>query len=149
MRSLLGLAVRLLVPRQRIGIAVVGFDDGGRILMLHHVYHPTVPWGLPGGWLDRGEIPAKCALRELREETGLSAVLGPVVHISRELVPPHIAIAYLARIQPGPVQLSSEIIEAEWYKYDALPEPVLPFVRKAISAAVSFRDKMLTGDGEV
>lgn len=106
--------------------------------MLNHVYHPTARWGLPGGWLDKGEAPAECALRELEEETGLSAILGPVVRVTHEAVPPHIGIAYMAKIMPGEIQLSSEIISAGWYGPDDLPEPILSFTRDAIKAAVSY-----------
>lgn len=106
--------------------------------MLHHIYHPAVSWGVPGGWLNRGEAPAECALRELKEETGLSAVLGPVVHVSRGEFPPHIDIAYSAMIQPGEIELNSEITAADWYYPDALPEPLLPFVRESIKAAIPF-----------
>jgi 8-oxo-dGTP diphosphatase len=134
----MGLAVRFYVPRQRVGVALVGFDEEGRILLLNHVYHPSVRWGIPGGWLNRGEAPADCALRELREETGLSADLGPVVYLSRESIPPHIGIAYSAKIQPGEMKLNSEIMAADWYYSDELPEPLLPFVRESIAAAISY-----------
>ena len=134
----MGLAVRLLVPRQRIGVAIVGFETNGRILMLHHVFHPSAPWGLPGGWLDRDESPTDCAHRELKEETGLSVELGPIVYVSREEIPHHIGIVFLGRIQPGTITLSSEIIDKGWYSHDALPEPLQPFVREAIRAAVSY-----------
>ncbi len=137
-RKLLGFAVRVFVPKQRVGVALVGFDDEGKILMLNHVYHPAARWGIPGGWLNRGEAPADGALRELKEETGLSAVLGPVIHISHEPIPPHIGIAYSARIKPGRVDLSSEILDADWFAFDDLPEPILPFVRDSIVAAISY-----------
>jgi hypothetical protein len=74
----------------------------------------------------------------LEEETGLSAVLGPIVYVSRENIPPHVGIAYSATILPGEIILSSEILAAEWYYPDTLPEPILPFVRESISAAVSY-----------
>lgn len=144
-RILLALAVRLVVARQRVGVALVGFDDDGRILMLNHVFHPVARWGVPGGWLNRGESPAECALRELREETGLTAKLGPVVHVSHERIPPHIGIAYAATIESGEIRLSSEILEADWYKHDNLPEPILPFVQDAINAAISYPDKSMNG----
>ncbi len=145
----MGLVVRILVPRQRVGVALVGFDEEGRILMLHHVYHPTVSWGVPGGWLNRGEAPAECALRELEEETGLSAVLGPIVHVSRENIPPHVGIAYTATIQPGEIRLNSEILAADWFYPDALPEPILPFVRESISAAASYPAQDIGYKGEL
>jgi ADP-ribose pyrophosphatase YjhB (NUDIX family) len=137
-RTMMGLAVRLIVRKQRIGVALVGFDRDGRILMLNHVFHPVARWGVPGGWLNKGEAPARCALRELEEETGLSAVLGPVVHVSQESIPPHIGIAYAAKIEPGQLELSSEIIDADWFASDELPEPILPFVRNSIEAAISY-----------
>lgn len=130
--------VHLTVPRQRIGVAVIAVDDQERVLLLRHVFHPFTPWGLPGGWLNRNEAPAEAALRELKEETGLTAVLGPVVHIVRDSRPAHIGIAYLARILPGPLTLSPEIIEGKWFAVDDLPAQLLPFVRSAIERALVF-----------
>jgi ADP-ribose pyrophosphatase YjhB (NUDIX family) len=138
-RQLLAGVVRAIVPRHRVGVALVVFDAEDRILMLRHVFHPTAPWGVPGGWLDRGEDPAACALRELGEETGLAASLGPLVHLSFEQTPPHVAVAYAAEVISGPLKLSTEIIEAGWFAADGLPGPLLPFVQAAIDAAVAER----------
>jgi NADH pyrophosphatase NudC (nudix superfamily) len=75
-------------------------------------------------------------LRELKEETGLSAELGPVVQISYESPPNQLAVAFLGKLKPGSMKLSSEIIEAKWFRADALPQPQYPFVKRAIFAAV-------------
>ena len=136
MRFVLALGVRTFVPRQRTGVSVVCFNDDQRILLLRHVYHPSVPWGLPGGWLDRGESPAECARRELREETGLEIKLGPVVCVGRESSPDHVGISFIARLIPGNLQLSSEIIEARWFRPDDLPAPLQTFAHKSITVAV-------------
>jgi ADP-ribose pyrophosphatase YjhB (NUDIX family) len=129
----------------------VGYNREGQILMLRHVFHPFAPWGLPGGWLEKGEAPADCAIRELHEETGLSAELGPIVYSSFESVPAHIGIAFLATINPGSLELSAEIIDAEWFEPKILPEPLLPFVRNAINAAnqrMNQRNRMERGKNE-
>lgn len=137
MQRLMVLGIRAIVPRHRIGIAVVALNGEGQVLMLKHVFHPYAPWGLPGGWLDRGESPRRGALRELREETGLSARLGQVLHISRQPDPDAVNIAFLACELEGEMQLSSEIIDARWFAADALPEPLFVFTRDAIEAAVA------------
>lgn len=137
MQRLMLLGIRTVVPRHRVGIAVVALNDEGRVLMLKHVFHPHTPWGLPGGWLDSGESPRRGALRELQEETGLSARLGRVLHVTRQPDPDAINIAFLACDLEGDVQLSSEIIDARWFAPDALPEPVFVFTRDAIEAAVA------------
>jgi len=133
---LMVLGIRTVVPPVRIGVAIVGFNEREEVLMLRHVFHPATPWGLPGGWLAAGEAPADCALRELREEAGLSAVIGPPVHIARDPHPDHIGIAYLGWIRHGVPTPGPEIIEAQWFAPADLPRPLLPFTQQAIVAAL-------------
>ena len=47
----------------------------GRVLMQHRAEWTSMPltWGVPGGARDSHETPAEAALREAREETGLTA----------------------------------------------------------------------------
>lgn len=143
MQRLMVVGIRTVVPRHRIGVAVVAVDEDNRILMLKHVYHAYVPWDLPGGWLDRGEAPGRGALRELHEETGLSARLGPVLHVSRQAYPDSINMAFLAYDVQGTIQLSSEILDACWYAPERLPSPMHPFTRDAIRAATDRRTRPL------
>ena len=126
-----------MVPQQRVGVALVLLNEVEQVLLLHHVFHPVAPWGLPGGWLNRNEAPAVGGLRELREETGLTAVLGPVIHVTYETKPNHIGIFYLAWAEPGTLSLSAEIIEAKWCPVDQLPGGMFPYTRAAIEAAVT------------
>lgn len=135
MRPLMFLAIKILIPRHRMGVAVVCVDAQNRILLLRHVFHPIAPWGLPGGWLSRGETPADCALRELKEETGLTADICQPLHVDRASQPGQIIIAFLASTNPGPFCLSSEIIDARWFRYDDLPKPMFDFECQAIRAA--------------
>jgi ADP-ribose pyrophosphatase YjhB (NUDIX family) len=137
-RSLLALAVKLLVARHRAGVTLVCFNHEDQLLLLRHVYHPSTPWDLPGGWLERGESPDECALRELKEETGLAADLGPVVRLTREKTPSHIGITYMGRVEGSVLEpvLSSEILEARWYAADALPRKLRPATRLAVESAV-------------
>ncbi|QDU73026.1 NUDIX hydrolase [Mucisphaera calidilacus] len=58
----------------RIATLCYLFDDRGRLLLIHRRKHPNRDLYSPiGGKLDTvsGESPQQCALREIREETGL------------------------------------------------------------------------------
>src|SRR5437899_11602901 len=49
----------------------------GELLMVKRKYDPRAgAWCLPAGFMEYGETPERCALRELKEETGLSGSLG-------------------------------------------------------------------------
>ncbi|NKQ35940.1 MAG: NUDIX domain-containing protein [Chloroflexi bacterium] len=133
--------VKIVVPRHRVGVALVALDDENRVFLLHHVFHPAAPWGLPAGWLERKESPADGILRELREETGLTAVLGQPLSIEYSDIANHIGIVYTGRIQPGTPQLSGEILAAEWFPVDQLPDDMLPFTRDMIETAVAVKHK--------
>ncbi len=134
-------AILVVVPRHRMGVEVVLFNEQRQVLLLNHVFHPEIPWGVPGGWLDRNEDPAEGALRELREETGLTAVLGPIIMLKRQTLPAHLGTAYLAHSPQGTLALSNEIIEAAWADPEALPT-LMPFTREAIEKAAILYDNI-------
>src|ERR1700704_1044940 len=55
--------------------AVVAVDDAQRVCLVRQYRHGITDflWEIPAGKLDKGEAPQICAVRELAEETGVSA----------------------------------------------------------------------------
>lgn len=141
MRLAMMLGLTVLTPRHRVGVNMVPLDAEGRVLLLKHVFHPFVPWGLPGGWLGRGEAPEACVLRELVEETGLDARLGPLVLATAKAQPHHLVLVYAGYVTPRPLTLSGEIIKAGWFSRDTLPQPLLASTGEAIEVAFRFWDQ--------
>jgi 8-oxo-dGTP pyrophosphatase MutT (NUDIX family) len=100
--------------------AVVAVDDAGRVCVVRQYRHGVADflWEIPAGKLDRGEAPEVCAVRELAEETGVTArrwiSLGlyiPAPAIFTELI--HL---YLAReLEVGsPAPDADEELEIQW-----------------------------------
>lgn len=64
------------MPAVSYGDSIVRGKNGG-VLMLLRNYHDTFEpgkWGLPGGKIERGESARDGAIRELKEETNLTAI---------------------------------------------------------------------------
>lgn len=53
------------------GVQAAAFTQAGKVVLVRHSYAPG--WRLPGGGVKRGETPEAAALRELKEEIGLSS----------------------------------------------------------------------------
>jgi ADP-ribose pyrophosphatase YjhB (NUDIX family) len=122
-----------------VGVMVIAFDDGGRVLVLHHTYRRTYPWGVPGGWLGAGETPAQGALRELREETGFEGEVEALVSVGGGLPRSEIGIAYLVRITGGHFRPNAEVDAYAFAELDALPPDLIPLQRGVIALAVALR----------
>src|SRR5262249_25568880 len=58
--------------RPRAEIATVYIEYKGKILLLHRQENKTQGnrWGIPGGKVDKGEMPLQAVIREIKEETG-------------------------------------------------------------------------------
>jgi 8-oxo-dGTP pyrophosphatase MutT (NUDIX family) len=76
-------------PSARLASRIILLDDRNRILLLRACEPATrhIFWLMPGGGLDPGETFAQAALRELHEETGITAPIGPCVWYRRH---PHL-----------------------------------------------------------
>ena len=127
--------IRFTAPRHLVGVGLVLLDAQQRVFLLRHVFHPAHPWGVPGGWLQRGEAPAAGALRELREETGLTAVIDDILEVNYDSLSDAVEIVYIATLQPGTPTLNHEILEARWFALNELPPGLHNNTRQLIKKA--------------
>ncbi len=73
-----------------IHLAVAGVvrDDAGRVLVVRRGHPPSEDrWAFPGGRVEAGESPASALRRELREECGIEAEVGPLLFVAKISTP--------------------------------------------------------------
>ena len=66
--------------------AAIFRDDGKLLIGLRGKEPRRLVWSLPGGHIEPGETAAAAALREVREETGISAELFGLVDINDVII---------------------------------------------------------------
>ena len=71
-REKVGVGVGVVVTKGRPRVANGTVSDFRILVGLRKGSHGAGQWALPGGWLEKGEEFLDCALRELREETGIA-----------------------------------------------------------------------------
>ena len=132
-----------VIPTTRVSVIVVTADK--KILLVKHRKGSRQYWVLPGGRLEYGETFQECAVRELKEETGLDIMVDRLVFLSEAIAPDrsrHIVNVYLtARVTGGKMQVGDEPVLAG---VDFLPLSELenctlypPVARQVISGSAS------------
>jgi ADP-ribose pyrophosphatase YjhB (NUDIX family) len=94
-------------------------------------------WSLPGGYLDYGEHPEECVLRELEEELGVRGRVLRLLRVDSQVVPSgvqFITFLFEGRLASDRFRLKAdEIAEARWFPLaDALAEVASEHSRKGI-----------------
>jgi len=104
--------------------AVVAIDAAARVCFVRQYRHgiEDFMWEIPAGKLDRGEAPAICAVRELAEETGVTArnwtpmgVYVPAPGIFTEVI--HLYLARDVQIGTAAPDVDEEL-EVAWLPLD-------------------------------
>jgi ADP-ribose pyrophosphatase YjhB (NUDIX family) len=136
MKSVFATAFRLLprgVLRWSLFLANAKFNHGavgvyqdaqGRVLVLHHVFRRSYPWGFPSGFVEVGENADTAALRELKEETGLTAEIdhvGPTQLVAKRHLE---TLVYGRADSTQDIKISPEIFEARWVMPGQVPDDV-------------------------
>lgn len=126
---------RFFQPKYTLGAVGVVLDTSGRVLLVEHVYHPRLPWGLPGGWVGFNEDPGAAVIRELHEELGLIVESCLPLHIQRTQYH-HVDMAFLCQVSTPITTLSAELLACRYYSVADLPR-LHRFHYQAIMMAVA------------
>lgn len=128
----------------RIGIAAVILQNE-QVLLVQRGKPPAQGlWGLPGGALELGETVMDGVRREVREETGLDIVVGPLVAVFEPMERDpagrlrfhYVVLDYLATPVGGTLHAGDDAAAACWTPYDALAAlPMLEETRQVIRRA--------------
>lgn len=117
-------------PRLTVDCVIFGLDESSRLKVLliqrgHDPYKGT--WALPGGFVDMEEPLVEAALRELKEETGVSDVfieqLYTVGTPQRDPRGRVVTVVYFALINlvQHKIGADSDAQDVRWFPISALP----------------------------
>ncbi|MCG8447112.1 MAG: NUDIX domain-containing protein, partial [Hyphomicrobiales bacterium] len=108
----------MTTPVPPIASASTAVWRGDRVLLVQRAHAPYAGvWSLPGGKIEAGETARGTALRELQEETGLSAALGDVADVVDVIDPVRhfVIIVFAAKWLSGEPALNDEAMAAKWF----------------------------------
>ncbi|MBN1641535.1 MAG: NUDIX domain-containing protein [Anaerolineae bacterium] len=132
------------IETPRSGVSAVVLDERGHVLLTRRADNGA--WCLPGGHLDYGETVEQCAVREVREETGLQVSVERLVGVYSTPWPPdpdvprprhYVVLHFACRVVGGEIRLSEETTEVRYFAPDALPEDLFAWHRVRIADALS------------
>ena len=135
-----------VLPKFLVGAVAVIFDKQGRILLFRHTYRSEYPWGLPGGWLKRGEHAHEAIEREILEESGyqVHALRSVVIGGDRKLH--RLDLYFECELINGTFLPSAEVCDAAFFDLDHLPDCLEPFNRQVINYTVCRPERSICRD---
>jgi 8-oxo-dGTP diphosphatase len=114
------------VPFVGVGAIII---ENARVVLVKRLHPPLqAEWSIPGGVLEVGEMIREAAIREAREETGLTVEPGELLGVyDRILRNPekrvqyhYVLIDFLCRRVAGDLAAASDAAEVRWFRQEEL-----------------------------
>jgi 8-oxo-dGTP diphosphatase len=115
------------VPLVGVGAIII---EGDRVVLVKRAHPPLqAEWSIPGGVLEVGELVREAAIREAREETGLSVEPGKLLGVYDRVLRDadqrvqyhYVLIDFLCRRVAGELTAASDAAEVRWFTREELP----------------------------
>ena len=112
-------------PVPAAGVILPGREG---LLLVKRKFEPAAgAWCLPAGFMEYGETPERCAVRELKEETGIAARVTGLFGVYAGFDDPRVRtvlILYTAERTGGRLKPGDDAIEARYFATSRLPRPI-------------------------
>jgi ADP-ribose pyrophosphatase YjhB (NUDIX family) len=132
-----------------VGVGAIIIENS-RVVLVKRAHPPLqAQWSIPGGVLEVGELVREAAVREAREETGLTVEPGELLGVyDRVLRDPgdrvqyhYVLVDFLCRRVSGELQAADDAAGVRWFAREELPalnlaEDTLEVVHKGFARAV-------------
>lgn len=129
----------------KLAVAVV-LERDGAILLGQRGVNTRAPgkWSFPAGFVERGEMVESAAIREVREETGVTIELGPLVGLYSHEGEAVVLAVYAASGFTGEPVASDDLDAVGWFAPDALPELAFEHDPAIVRAWKAWFDSVVT-----
>lgn len=133
------LLVRVTQASFTISVAAIIANENNEILLLDHVLRTTSGWGIPGGFINKGEQPEQALRREIYEETSLELKNLKLIRV--RTIGQHVEILFTAAAVGTAQVKSREINSLLWFGVDDLPEKMSKNQKSLIRDFLSSRSR--------